>query len=163
MNNKEHSHTQKQQFWLMKTEPSCYAIDDLKREKVGMWDGVRNYQARNMLRDDMRVGDRVLFYHSNIEPIGIVGIAEVVREAYPDPTQFDIKNEHYDAISTKENPRWVVVDVKFIKKFILPCTLASLKNDSFFNDMAVTQKGMRLSIQPVLKKHYERIITQYAS
>ena len=163
MDNKEHSQTIRQQFWLMKTEPSCYAIDDLKREKVGKWDGVRNYQARNMLRDDMKVGDRVLFYHSNIEPVGIVGIAEVVRGAYPDPTQFDSKNEHYDAISTKENPRWVAVDVKFIKKFIIPCTLASLKNDSFFNDMVVTQKGMRLSVQPVQKKHYERIITQYAS
>ena len=163
MDNKEHSQTIRQQFWLMKTEPSCYAIDDLKREKVGKWDGVRNYQARNILRDDMKVGDRVLFYHSNIEPVGIVGIAEVVRGAYPDPTQFDVTNEHYDAISTKENPRWVAVDVKFVKKFIIPCTLASLKNDSFFNDMVVTQKGMRLSVQPVLKKHYERIINQYAS
>jgi predicted RNA-binding protein with PUA-like domain len=152
-------HQKEQQYWLMKSEPSCYSIDDLKRDKVGMWDDVRNYQARNYMRE-MKKGDRVLFYHSSCEVIGIAGIAEVAKEAYPDPTQFDKKSYKFDAKSTKENPRWDSVDLKFVKKFKEPVTLNELKLDSFFNDMLVVKKGMRLSVQPVAKKHYDRIEKQ---
>ena len=144
-------------YWLMKSEPSCYGIDDLKRDTVGMWDDVQNYQARNYMRE-MKKGDRVLFYHSSCEVIGVVGIAEVYREAYPDPTQFDKKLYKYDAKSTKAKPRWDSVDLKFVKKFKEPLTLNELKLDPFFGDMLVVKRGMRLSVQPVLKKHYEKII-----
>jgi predicted RNA-binding protein with PUA-like domain len=147
----------KSQYWLMKTEPSCYSIDDLQKQKVGMWDGVRNYMARNYMRT-MQVGDRVLFYHSSAEVIGVVGVATVAREAYPDPTQFDPKTDHYDPKSTKEKPRWDVVDVAFVEKFKNPITLAALKNDPSFKDMLVVQQGMRLSVQPVSDKHYGKII-----
>lgn len=145
------------QYWLMKSEPSCYDIDDLKRDRVGMWDDVRNYQARNFMRV-MKQGDGVLFYHSNTHPIGVVGIATIHREAYPDPTQFDAQSYKFDSKSTKENPRWVAVDVEFKKKFSDPVTLAELKNDLFFSDMLVTQKGMRLSVQPVSEKHFKKIL-----
>ncbi len=141
----------------MKSEPSVYGIDTLERNGVGMWDGVRNYQARNFMRT-MRVGDRVLFYHSNATVIGVVGFAEVAKGAYPDPTQFDQKHRYFDAKSKTDNPRWVAVDLKFKKKFKQPLTLAVLKNDPFFADMLVTQKGMRLSVQPVAKKHYLQIV-----
>ncbi len=140
----------------MKSEPTCYAIDDLKRDKVGVWDDVRNYQARNYMRE-MKKGDRVLFYHSSCEVIGVVGVAEVHKEAYPDPTQFDAKSYKYDVKSTNDNPRWDSVDLKFIKKFKEPLTLSELKLDPFFNDMLVVKKGMRLSVQPVDKKHFEQI------
>jgi predicted RNA-binding protein with PUA-like domain len=146
-------------YWLMKSEPSCYSIDDLKKQKVGMWDGVRNYQARNMMRDDMHVGDRVLFYHSSEAPIGVAGVGEIVRRGYPDPTQFDPKADHFDPSAQKENPRWYVVDVGFVEKFDMILTLAEIKNDPLLQDMVVAQRGSRLSVQPVAKKHYERIIS----
>lgn len=145
-------------YWLMKSEASCYSIDDLEKEGRTIWDGVRNYQARNFMRDDMQVGDQVLFYHSNTAPVGIVGLAEVASAPYADPTQFDPKNDHYDPTSKKEDPRWVLVDVRFIEKWHEPVTLSSLKNDPFFVDMPLTQKGMRLSVQPVAKKHFDRIV-----
>lgn len=145
------------QYWLMKSEPSCYSIDDLKRDGVGMWDDVRNYQARNFMRT-MKKGDRVLFYHSSTDPIGVVGLAEIAREAYPDPTQFDTKSYKCDPKSTKENPRWVSVDLKFKEKFAEPLTLGELKLDPFFNDMLVVKRGMRLSVQPVAEKHFKRIL-----
>ena len=141
----------------MKSEPSCYGIDDLQRDKVGMWDDVRSYQARNFMRDDMKKGDRVLFYHSSCEIVGVVGIAEIAKEAYPDPTQFDKKSYKFDAKSKKEKPTWVSVDVKFVEKFKEPMTLAELKNDPFFNDMLVVKRGMRLSVQPVAEKHFKKI------
>lgn len=144
-------------YWLMKSEPSCYSIDDLMDRGKGMWDGVRNYMARNYMRQ-MKVGDRVLFYHSSAAVIGVVGIAEVVGEAYPDPTQFDPKADHYDPKATKEKPRWDVVDVAFIEKFKEPVTLAAIKNDPAFADMLVVQQGMRLSVQPVTEKHYDKIL-----
>jgi predicted RNA-binding protein with PUA-like domain len=144
-------------YWLMKSEPSCYGINDLKRQKVGMWDDVRNYQARNHMRA-MKKGDGVLFYHSSCDVIGIVGLAEVRKEAYPDPTQFDATSYKYDAKSTKENPRWSSVDLKFVENFTEPLTLAELKLDPFFKDMLVVKKGMRLSVQPVSKKHFDRIV-----
>jgi len=146
----------------MKSEPTCYSIDDLKRDGVGMWGDVRNYQARNFMRD-MRKGDTVLFYHSNVEPIGIVGIATVAREAYPDPTQFDSSSYKFDPQSKKEDPRWSAVDLRFTKKFKQPCTLRELKNDPAFADMLVTQKGMRLSVQPVAEKHVKRILKYYSA
>ena len=144
-------------YWLLKSEPKAYSVDNLKLEKVGMWDGVRNYQARNFMKD-MKKGDKVLFYHSRCELIGIAGRAEVAREAHPDPTQFEKGNHHYDPKSTTENPRWVAVDIKFKQKLRDVLTLSVLKNDPFFQDMRLTQRGSRLSVQPVLKKHYERIL-----
>lgn len=144
-------------YWLMKSEPSCYSIDDLKRDRVGVWDDVRNYQARNFMRAMLK-GDSVLFYHSSAAVIGIVGVAEVAKTAYPDPTQFDAKSYKYDPKSSKENPRWVSVDLRFKKKFTEPFTLAELKNDPFFTDMLVVKRGMRLSVQPVLEKHFNRIL-----
>ncbi len=144
-------------YWLMKSEPDCYGIDHLKADKVGMWDDVRNYQARNFMRD-MKKGDLVLFYHSSTDVIGVVGIAEIVREAYPDPTQFDAKSYKYDPKSTKENPRWVSVDLKFVKKFKETLTLQEMRLDSAFSDMLVIKRGMRLSVQPVAKKHFDRVI-----
>jgi predicted RNA-binding protein with PUA-like domain len=144
-------------YWLMKSEPSTYSIDTLKETNVGMWDGVRNYQARNFMRT-MEVGDRVLFYHSNAPIIGIVGLAEIAKTAYPDPTQFNAKHKYFDSKSKKENPSWVAVDLKFKKKFKQTLSLSVLKNDPFFADMLVTQKGMRLSVQPVAEKHYMHVL-----
>lgn len=141
----------------MKSEPSCYSIDDLKRDRVGMWDDVRNYQARNFMRA-MKKGDRVLFHHSSCEVIGIVGVAEVVKEAYPDPTQFDTKSYKHDPKSTKDRPLWDAVDVRLVEKFKEPLTLQELKNDPSFSDMLVVKRGMRLSVQPVSEKHFKRII-----
>ncbi len=148
----------KMHYWLMKSEPSCYSIDDLQRDKVGMWDDVRNYQARNFMRDDMKKGDMVLFYHSSCEVVGVVGIGTISKEAYPDPTQFDESSYKFDPKSKKEKPTWVSVDVKFVEKFTHPLTLAELKNDPFFNDMLVVKRGMRLSVQPVSEKHFARIL-----
>jgi len=146
------------QYWLMKSEPSCYSIDDLKRDKIGMWDDVRNYQARNFMRS-MEKGDRVLFYHSSAgEGTGIVGIGEVVKTAYPDPTQFDTKSYKFDAQSDPQNPRWSSVDLRFKEKFATPLTLHELKLDPRFADMLVVRKGMRLSVQPVSLKDYTLII-----
>lgn len=146
-------------YWLLKSEPRAYSIDDLKREHVGMWDGVRNYQARNLIRDTMKKGDMVLFYHSNTQPIGIYGIAKVVKEGYPDPTQFNPKKHHFDPKAQKSNPRWYVVDIQFVKKFSEPLTLSIMKNDPAFNDMLVTQRGVRLSVQPVSEKHFKHVLS----
>ena len=146
-------------YWLFKTEPTSFSIDDLKCEGVSPWDGVRNYQARNIMRDEMQKGDLGFVYHSNTEPIGIVGLCEIVsKKAYPDPTQFDPKDHHYDPKAQKEAPRWYLVDVRFKKKFKEPVLLSELKTDPYFDDMPLTQRGMRLSVQPVSEKHYKRII-----
>ncbi|NCN52212.1 EVE domain-containing protein [Candidatus Parcubacteria bacterium] len=145
-------------YWLLKSEPKSYSIDDLKRDKQTLWDGVRNYQARNLIRDTIEKGDLVLFYHSNTEPIGVFGIAEVVSDAYPDPTQFDPKDHHFDKTAKRDNPRWYVVDVKFKEKFKHPITLAEIKNDPAFTGMPLIQKGQRLSVQPVSKKHFDHIL-----
>ncbi len=143
----------------MKSEPDCYSIDDLKKDKVEMWDGTRNYQVRNMMRDDMSVGDMALFYHSNAgNKTGVVGTMEIVKEAYPDPTQFDPKSDHPDPKSDPDNPRWLCVDVKFKSKFNEPVTLKELKLDPKFSDMTVVQKGNRLSVMPVAKKHFDRVV-----
>ena len=143
----------------MKSEPDCYSIDDLKKDKVEMWDGTRNYQVRNMMRDDMSVGDMALFYHSNAgDKTGVVGTMEIVKEAYPDPTQFDLKSDHPDPKSDPDNPRWLCVDVKFKSKFKEPVTLKELKLDPKFSNMTVVQKGNRLSVMPVAKKHFDRVV-----
>lgn len=143
----------------MKSEPSCYSIDDLKRDKKEMWDGTRNYQVRNIMRDEMQVGDKALFYHSNAgDETGVVGTMKIVGEAYADPTQFDPKSDHPDPKSDPENPRWLCVDVQFESKFTNVVTLKELKNDPFFTDMPVVQKGNRLSVQSVKEAHFERIV-----
>ncbi len=142
----------------MKSEPSCYSIDNLKKDGVEPWDGIRNYQARNMIRDDMKMGDRALFYHSNTKEIGVVGTMKIVKEAYPDPTQFDPHSEHPDPKSDPENPRWFCVDVQFESKFPKVVSLAEIKNDPAFVDMPLVKKGNRLSVMPITKKHFEAIV-----
>ncbi|GLQ96831.1 EVE domain-containing protein [Dyella mobilis] len=136
-------------YWLMKSEPDTFSIDDLKRKKREAWDGVRNYQARNFMRDGMRVGDGVLFYHSNCAEPGIAGLAEVASDAYPDPSQFDPKSQYFDPGSSRDNPRWMLVDVKFVKKLKRTITLDELKNHSAVAGMTLLRKGNRLSVMPV--------------
>ena len=145
------------QLWLMKSEPDVYSIDDLERDGTESWEGVRNYQARNFMRD-MREGDLVLFYHSNAKPPGVAGVCRISREAYPDDTQFDRKSQYYDSKSKKDDPRWSMVDVTFIEKFAEEVSLQALKDDPALDGMRVTQKGSRLSVQPVDKKHFQRVL-----
>jgi len=148
-------------IWLMKTEPDVFSIDDLKRVGKEPWDGIRNYQARNFMRDEMSVGDRVLIYHSRSNPIGIVGEAEVASDAYPDPSQFDPKSGYHDAKSSPANPRWVLVDVRYVRHFPKMITMTDLKNIPGLEQMMVIRKGMRLSIQPVSEQDY-RCICEWA-
>jgi predicted RNA-binding protein with PUA-like domain len=144
--------------WLMKTEPDTFSIDDLKRKKHEAWDGVRNYQARNFMRDDMRVGDGVFFYHSNCAEPGIAGLAEVATDAYPDPSQFDPKSKYFDPGSSRDNPRWMLVDVKFVKKLKRVITLDELKNHKALVDMRLLRKGNRLSVMPVETADWKYIL-----
>jgi predicted RNA-binding protein with PUA-like domain len=144
-------------YWLMKSEPEVYSIDHLQRQGRGPWDGVRNFQARNHMRS-MREGDLVLFYHSSTEPPGVAGIARVVREAYPDPTQFDPKNDHYDPKSKRDDPRWSMVDVEWVEKLKEFVPLATLKSDAELEGMLVARRGMRLSVQPVELAHFKRVL-----
>lgn len=146
-------------YWLMKSEPDVYSIDDLKRDGREMWDSIRNYQARNMMRDDMRIGDEVFFYHSNCKEPGIVGIAKVVSKPYPDPTQFDPKSNYFDPKSDKDNPRWILVDVEFVRKLTRPITLAEIKAEPGLEDMILTRRGNRLSIMPVDQEHWDLILS----
>ncbi|HZY33517.1 MAG TPA: EVE domain-containing protein [Rhodanobacter sp.] len=143
----------------MKSEPDAFSIDDLKRRKQEAWDGVRNYQARNFMRDGMRPGDKVFFYHSNCAVPGIVGIAEVATDAYPDPSQFDPKSKYFDPGSSRDNPRWMLVDVKFVKKLKRTISLDELKNDPALIDMPLLRKGNRLSVMPVDAAHWKYILT----
>jgi predicted RNA-binding protein with PUA-like domain len=136
-------------YWLMKSEPNVYSIADLERDGTTCWDSVRNYQARNFMLDDMQVGDGVLFYHSNTQPMGIYGVAEVVREAYADHTAFDPADAHYDAKSNPANPTWMMVDIGYVGTFKAPITLAILKQTPGLEKMVVVQRGSRLSVQPV--------------
>lgn len=145
-------------YWLMKSEPDAFSIDDLKRKKQEAWDGVRNYQARNYMRDGMRVGDKVFFYHSNCAEPGIVGIATVATDAYPDPSQFDPKSKYFDPGSSRDNPRWLLVDVKFAKKLKRTITLKELQLDPALDGMVLVRKGSRLSVQPVDAGHWEHIL-----
>lgn len=147
------------QYWLMKTEPSCYSIDDLMGEKdqTEHWDGVRNYQARNFMRDDMKIGDGVLFYHSVKNP-GVVGVAEVVKEGYPDFTAWDESGGHFDPRSTAENPLWYMVDIRFVEKFSRPLPLSYLRTVAGLENMNLLKKGNRLSVQPVSADEFEIIV-----
>jgi predicted RNA-binding protein with PUA-like domain len=142
----------------MKTEPDTFSIDDLKRKKHEAWDGVRNYQARNFMRDDMRVGDGVFFYHSNCAEPGIAGLAEVATDAYPDPSQFDPKSKYFDPGSSRDNPRWMLVDVTFVKKLKRVITLDELKNHKALTDMRLLRKGNRLSVMPVEAADWKYIL-----
>ena len=149
-------------YWLMKTDPA-FEVDDLakKPKKTAMWDGVRNYQVRNMLRDDFRKGDLAFMYHSSSDVIGVAGIIQVVRTAYPDPTQFDKKNDHYDAGSDPKNPRWFVVDVQLKRRFKRVITLDELREHEGdqLAGMLLLKRGMRLSITPVSEAHWQFILS----
>ena len=147
-------------YWLMKSEPEAFSIDDLRRArgKRDHWDGVRNYQARNMMRDQMRKGDRVFFYHSNCPEPGIVGIMEVVREGYPDHTAFDPASKYHDPSSDPDNPRWYMVDVRYVRKTQRVIPLAELKSYSKLKDLPLVKRGNRLSIMPVTKRQWDFIL-----
>ena len=145
-------------YWLMKSEPGTYSIEDLKRDGKTCWDGVRNYQARNLMRDEMRVGDGVLFYHSREKPMGVYGIAEIVREAYPDDSAFEPQDKHYDPKSDPANPTWMMVDVGYVGTLETPVTLDMLKQTPGLEKMMVIQRGSRLSVQPVTKKEWDIVL-----
>ncbi|MEW6166888.1 MAG: EVE domain-containing protein [Pseudomonadota bacterium] len=148
-------------YWLMKSEPDCFSIDDLARrpQQTEGWDGVRNYQVRNMFRDQMKPGDQAFFYHSSCAVPGIVGIMRIASAAYPDPTQFDPKADHYDPKSTPENPRWLQVDVRFERKLKKPVTLAMLRaHEKQLKGLLVLQPGTRLSVTPVREDHWNYIL-----
>lgn len=147
-------------YWLMKSEPSEFSIDDLAQrpDQTEPWDGVRNYQARNMMRDDMKVGDSIFFYHSNCDVPGVVGIAQVKREAYPDPTAFDPQNKHYDPKSQPEKPTWLMVDVGFVRRLSRTITLAELKDKAELEGLALVRRGNRLSVMPMTENQWHFIL-----
>lgn len=145
-------------YWLFKSEPDSYSIDQLKKDKKTFWSGVRNYQARNLLRDEILVGDGVLFYHSNAKPMAVVGIAKVVKNGYPDPTQFDSSDHYYDDRSDPADPRWFVVDIGFVAKLDEPLTRDQLKETPALEDMMLLQRGSRLSVQPVTKAEWQAVL-----
>ena len=144
-------------YWLMKSEPGAYSIEDLERDGETCWEGVRNYQARNTMRDDMKVGDLVLFHHSSANPPGVAGIAKVVKNAYPDHCAFDEESKYFDAKSRPESPTWMMVDVGFVEKFNEVVSLAEMKAEPKLEGMLVTKRGMRISVQPLEKKHFEQV------
>lgn len=147
-------------YWLFKSEPAEFSIDDLAQRpgQTEPWDGVRNYQARNMMRDQMKCGDQAFFYHSNTEPPGIVGIIEIVREAYPDPTAFDVNDKHYDPKSNPDQPRWMMVDVKLVRKLSRLISLAELREQPELVDMPLVRRGNRLSVMPVNGSQWQHIL-----
>ncbi len=146
-------------YWLMKSEPSTFSIDDLRESpnRTTCWDGVRNYQARNFMRT-MAVGDQVLFYHSNADPPAVVGIARVVKTAYTDPTQFDKKSKHYDPASKSSQPRWDMVDIMYVRHLQRPLTLDELRRQDRLKGMILLQKGSRLSVQPITPLEWQHIL-----
>ncbi|MFY8351682.1 EVE domain-containing protein [Pseudoalteromonas sp. SSM20] len=148
------------QYWLFKTEPDEFSIDDLKRKNKEIWDGIRNYQARNFLRDQVALGDLVFIYHSSCKEPGIVGVAKVIKTAFPDPSQFDSQSKYYDAKSTTDNPRWTSVTLEFVDKLRI-IALSKLKADKQLESMYLVQKGSRLSIQPVTESEWEYILNTY--
>lgn len=149
------------QYWLFKTEPDEFSIDDLKRKNEEIWDGIRNYQARNFLRDQVALGDLVFIYHSSCKEPGIVGIAKVIKTAFPDPSQFDSQSKYYDAKATTDNPRWTSVNLEFVDKLRI-IALSKLKADKQLESMHLVQKGSRLSIQPVTESEWEYILNTYS-
>ena len=148
-------------YWLMKSEPSVYSIDDLKaqKRKTDHWDGVRNYQARNMMRDQMKVGDQAFFYHSNCKVPGIVGLMEIVRAGYPDHTAFDAASKYFDAKSDPDNPRWFMVDVKYMRHTKRLISLSELKAHAQLENMPLVRRGNRLSVMPVSKAEWKFILS----
>jgi len=149
-------------YWLIKSEPDAFSIDDLENSpgKKDHWDGIRNYQARNFMRDDMRKGDQVFFYHSNCKEPGIVGIAEITSGAYPDHTAFDANSNYFDPKSDPENPRWLMVDVRYKRKTRRLISLAELKSHAErLDNFALVRRGNRLSIMPVSKEHWDFILS----
>jgi len=148
-------------FWLFKSEPTAYSFADLQAEEdqTAEWDGVRNYQVRNFMRDDMKVGDGVLFYHSSAKPLAVVGTARIVREAYADSTALDPAEKHYDAKSSPDNPIWLMVDIKAEQEFKRPVTLDEIKQNSRLQNMLVIRRGMRLSIQPVTQEEWDEVVS----
>jgi len=145
-------------YWLMKCEPSAYSIGDLARDGETSWEGVRNFQARNFMRDDMRIGDAVLFYASNADPSGVSGLATVSKTAYPDHFAWKKAHKYFDARSTKDKPVWFMVDLGFVEQFRATVPLATLKATKGLKEMKVVQKGSRLSVQPVTKKEYDIVV-----
>lgn len=145
-------------YWLMKSEPSEFSIDDLKEVKTQLWDGVRNYQVRNMFRDEMKKGDKALFYHSSTAIIGVVGEMEILSPAEIDVTQFDPKSSHFDKGSKIDSPRWLGPVVKFKKKFKNVVTLSEIRLDPAFSNLPLVRKGNRLSVMPISQEHYERLV-----
>ena len=147
-------------YWLMKSEPTTFSFENLKEipNQATFWEGVRNYQARNFLRDDIKVGDGVLFYHSNAKPTAVMGAAKVIREGYPDPTQFDPKSKYYDPDSPRNNPRWYRVDIQFDKEFKNPVTLEEMRKDPSLKDMMLLKKGTRLSVLPVSTEEWKTLL-----
>lgn len=144
--------------WIFKSEPSTYSIDDMMRDVTTYWNGVRNYQARNFLRDDVKIGDQVLFYHSSCEVPAVVGLCEVVKNGYPDFTAFDPKSEYFDPKSKMKEPSWFMVDIKFVKKFRNPVTLQNIKSNPKLKNLKLVQKGNRLSIIPITKDEFDEIL-----
>lgn len=148
-------------YWLMKSEPDCFSIDDLAKRprQTSPWDGVRNYQVRNMFRDNMKEGDLAFFYHSSCDEPGVYGVMEIASNAYPDPTQFDPKADHYDAGSKPEEPRWLLVDVKFQRKLKRPVLLTEIRaHEKKLAGLRILEKGSRLSVTPVKKEHWDYIL-----
>ncbi len=145
-------------YWLMKSEPHEFSIDALEKVGVEPWSGVRNYQVRNSMRDDMKVGDGVLFYHSSCAEPGVVGVAEIASPARPDPTQFDPRSDYHDPGSRSDAPRWLLVDVRFKRKLRRTVTLAELKADTALEDFALLRRGNRLSVLPVTKVQWDHIL-----
>ena len=147
-------------YWLVKSEPNVFSIEDLKKskEQTTCWDGVRNYQARNFLRDGMKKGDYVLFYYSSTDPNSVVGICEVVKEGYADNTQFDPENKHFFPSADPQNPIWYMVDIKFVKEFKTPVSLQEIKNNPKLINMRLIQRGNRLSVMPVEKAEFDEIV-----
>ena len=147
-------------YWLFKSEPTAYSFNDLSNEEnqTAEWDGVRNYQVRNFMRDEMGPGDAVRFYHSSTNPTAVVGIATIVSQAYPDATAWDPQSKYYDPKSSPDNPAWRVVDIKADREFARPVTLAEIKQNPALASMLLVRRGMRLSIQPVTQAEYEEIV-----
>ncbi len=150
--------TKIQNYWIMKSEPTEFSIDDLKKQKRARWGDIRNYQVRNMIRDVMKVGDCALFYHSNADIIGVVGEMRIIQSAYTDPTQFDSVSKYFDPQSQIQNPRWLAVNVQFVSELPKTVTLATIKQQPQFKNLPLVQKGNRLSVMRISPQHYDALV-----